>query len=874
MLMSFVVISTLSSFVSVYGQVLQVDVWTNKGGQGFNNLNGGNYVYSETTYIYFSVNLDAERVRLIIIFPDGSQRVVIDRPLPAGTYSYVGVISGIPGVRIAKLEVWSGGQYAYDEVRYNAVFCPSHSMYLGVDIRILSDEDVEITGWFKPTRISWRDFVDLCWNVYPGRDYYISYLRNDLLNPMFGIKQSSTLGSGLDEAGNKVWLRLSVKLRDLSHSDHELKILRFIDPIKRAGRGFIDEIRLTSFRESWKAIPPPTKTERWPVDGILWTAEWINRDAASAPLNYEVYLHPLISIKVRVEGIPPSTSVSILINEADVGSVSPERYLEKTLISGDYTIRVQPDTIMYNEYVRYRCKNNAYRLTDSGEIVFRYNAEYRVKIFVQSPAGGAGLTIDGSYYNFEQLPFEDWWEDKSTHRIIADREGGLIEVSEVERKIARFYGWNDGTSIQEKTMSIAGPLNLIALYNLVTQYYVKVKSDYAKAIGSGWYDEGEQINIRLEGHVPEGQKAIFYLSNKERMVFQGWSGDLTSQNIEEILTVNSPKFIEAVWKKQYYVETITNYSHIEGSGWYYEGDAARIALAEDVIYTPDRRTRYVFDRWRGDYTGFEKELSIIVNKPLIIEAVWFIQYRVELYTDPAELADKALEFRERWFTSGDLLSTSVKNEIQVSSDVKYVFARWITDNEISPSSEIRKIVDKPMRISVEYDPWYYISAISEYGVVYGSGWYKAKSQASISIEPQTMGFLITHVFDGWFLNGELISKDAVCKLTVDRPLILTARWRTEYTGLIVLIMAIVLGSVIISTNLIKVGEEPLYRTLYNVIKGKLAELLKLQTSERRLKEKLRKLEELYQRGEISEEAYVRIRGELESELMRRKPPKK
>lgn len=857
MLMLLVVLLTLLSFMPVYGQALQADVWTNKGGQGVNNLDGGTYVIGEVVKICINLNMDVNRLKYHVITPDGRDAVYYDGPISAGTRCFQGVEIGPLGVQRVIAEAWKDGQYAFDEVRYNVVGCPSHSRYLGVNIWVINDDDVEVTGWFRPVGISWGDFVNFCWNGYPGGDYFISYLRNELLNPMLGIRSSSTVGSGIDQSKQWVWLKLRVKFRDLSLSDYNLKILRFKDPIKSTGRGFIDEVRLTSFREIWKAIPQPTSISRM-------YADWINIDAASAPLDYEVYLYPLISIRVRVEDIPPGVSVSILINDVDVGSISLGRYLEKILIGGDYMIRVQPDIIMYNEDVRYRCKNNIYRLTSSGEIVFKYNAEYHVKISVQSPAGRAGLTIDGSYYSFEQLPFEDWWEDRSTHRIIADREGSLIKVSEVERKIARFYGWNDGTSAQEKTMSIAGPLNLIALYNLITQYYVEVKSEYVRAIGSGWYDEGEQISIGLEDYVQEDQKATSYLSNRERMVFQGWSGDLTSQNIKEILTVNSPKSIKAVWKKQYYVETITNYSHVEGSGWYYEGDMVKIALAENIVYTPDKKTRYVFDHWRGDYEGVEKEFSIILNKPLIIEAVWSTQYLVELYTNPPGLINDALEFKDRWITSGELLFTVIREEIQVSNDTKYVFVRWVTENEVLSSTEIKKIVDTPTRIIVDYEPWYYVFVRSDYGSASGSGWYKSGSNVNISIEPLTVGFLITYIFDGWSLDGEYISKDAVLTLTVTKPLTFTARWRTDYTQLTILIVFIMLGSVIGSSNIIKLRGKPLYR----VIGGELAGLLRIQSSQKRIEEKLKKLEELYQKGEISEEAYIRIREELESELIK------
>lgn len=807
----FVTQITLMSTAPVSGQALQVDVWTNKGGIGIQNIDGGTYIINESIVICVNINVNVDRLRIRIIMPDGSDVVRYDNPITAGTHCILrGIIGDPPGVRRVIAEVWVGNLSAYDEVWYNVIGgCPRHGMYLGVDIRIINDEDVELTGWFKPLGVSWKDFVDFCWNVYPGRDYYIiSYLRDSLLNPMFGIKSSSIIGSGLDELGQKVWLKLRVKFKDLSFSDHELKIMRFRDPVKSARKGFIDEVHLTSFRDIWKVSPQPTSRG-------AQSADWINRDAASAPLEYEVYLNPIISLKVRVEGIPSDITVSISINGINVGNIDTSRYMEKNLLAGNYTVQVHPEVIQYREDARYRCKNSLYRVTGSEEIVFKYNVEY--KVIIRSTSG-AGLSIDGIYYGFKDLPFEDWWEEGSEHRIIADEVGEQKKVSEAERTVSRFSIWSDGIVSRERNLRISGPVNLIAEYITITQYYVNVESNYGNAIGDGWYDSGSMINIWLEGYVIEYQKILIYISNRERVVFRGWSGDLTSQNVWESLIVDSPKFIKANWEKQYYVETITSLSRIEGSGWYSDGDVARIALVETVVYTPDGKTRYLFEGWRGDYSGTEKEFPIVVNRPLVIEAKWFAEHLVELSTNPEFLIDKALELKEKWVRSGDRLSIVAKQEIQLSSDTKYTFTSWSIGGDILSSREVHVTVKGPMLIVANYEPWYYILVKTDYGAASGSGWYKSGSEARISIEPLTVGFLITQVFDGWVINGKLISKEAEYKLMVDGPLIVTAKWRTDYIGLMVL--TAILGTTFCIVTFVKIGGVPIYIHIIRIISGK------------------------------------------------------
>ncbi|MEM2703171.1 MAG: hypothetical protein QXR45_08425 [Candidatus Bathyarchaeia archaeon] len=71
----------------------------------------------------------------------------------------------------------------------------------------------------------------------------------------------------------------------------------------------------------------------------------------------------------------------------------------------------------------------------------------------------------------------------------------------------------------------------------------------------------------------------------------------------------------------------------------------------------------------------EMEFSIIVNKPLIIEAKWPTEHLVKLFTDPEHLVNKALEFKEEWLKSGTSLLIIPKDEDQVSNDTKYVFIK-------------------------------------------------------------------------------------------------------------------------------------------------------------------------------------------------------
>jgi hypothetical protein len=100
-------------------QQLSVDVWTNKGGQGVGNLNGGQYSIGESITLYCSVSTNVDSLRIKVIRPDGVEVIVLDRgPSSAGTYQASGTIGEPPGERRVICEARSGGQTSSDEVRY------------------------------------------------------------------------------------------------------------------------------------------------------------------------------------------------------------------------------------------------------------------------------------------------------------------------------------------------------------------------------------------------------------------------------------------------------------------------------------------------------------------------------------------------------------------------------------------------------------------------------------------------------------------------------------------------------------------------------------------------------------------------------------
>ncbi|MEM2057339.1 MAG: hypothetical protein QXO76_03670 [Thermoproteota archaeon] len=105
-------------YIKLIGQELSIDVWTDKGGQGRGNLNGGQYTVGETVNLYCSLNTNVDRMRLVVIRPDGSEVVVFDGARDAGTHSFSGTAEQPTGEKRVICEAWKDGQHLRDEVRF------------------------------------------------------------------------------------------------------------------------------------------------------------------------------------------------------------------------------------------------------------------------------------------------------------------------------------------------------------------------------------------------------------------------------------------------------------------------------------------------------------------------------------------------------------------------------------------------------------------------------------------------------------------------------------------------------------------------------------------------------------------------------------
>lgn len=267
-------------------------------------------------------------------------------------------------------------------------------------------------------------------------------------------------------------------------------------------------------------------------------------------------------------------------------------------------------------------------------------------------------------------------------------------------------------------------INLVRLpgriqYRMLLYYRLTVISEYAAYNGSGWYLDGATVVVTAQ--------PVYYLSNNTRAVFVEWYGDY--QGSEPFLTIRMVKdttiFIR--WKLQHYVQ-IGAYplNATPPSGWYDEGTQLNVSpLATTLEYR--NRTLIRFSGWAGDVNSSDPDISVVVNRPLQLRAIFSVYYWVELisqYSAPTKTSG--------WYERGQVLNVSVSAPVlDVGDGTRLVFAGW--------NSTMPFVVQRPTTIVALWRRQFrVIVACPETGLKMQE-WLDEGSTATFDFQPKIMG---------------------------------------------------------------------------------------------------------------------------------------
>jgi hypothetical protein len=214
--------------------------------------------------------------------------------------------------------------------------------------------------------------------------------------------------------------------------------------------------------------------------------------------------------------------------------------------------------------------------------------------------------IAGTSYIFDAESFSDWADVGSTV--------GLSSLSSGSTSDHRWYA-------PEASSWVVSDANSGAVtYHEQCQLTVSVvPSDATSASGSGWYDEGENVDLLVPDLVDSGTGV--------RYVFASWNVDGNRVNARSIsVKVDNPQVAEAMYITQYYLDVQSVRGNPQGSGWYDSDSEAAISVESPV----GSIVRQVFVKWSGVSSEYVRDLHITVDRPRTVTAEWRTDY-TQLY---------------------------------------------------------------------------------------------------------------------------------------------------------------------------------------------------------------------------------------------------
>jgi len=151
-------------------------------------------------------------------------------------------------------------------------------------------------------------------------------------------------------------------------------------------------------------------------------------------------------------------------------------------------------------------------------------------------------------------------------------------------------------------------------------YQLTIDSEHGNVEGAGFHRVGSNVTISV--HSPKiGEPGVRY-------VFTGWTGDIVSNATTTNITINKPQLIvTANWKKQYHLTVNSPFGNPQGEGWYDMDSTASYSVSSPDGFLVIHR----FKHWVDDSTSSSNNLTILVDAPKTVTAIWETDYSQLLY---------------------------------------------------------------------------------------------------------------------------------------------------------------------------------------------------------------------------------------------------
>lgn len=241
---------------------------------------------------------------------------------------------------------------------------------------------------------------------------------------------------------------------------------------------------------------------------------------------------------------------------------------------------------------------------------------------------------------------------------------------------------------------------------------------------------------------------------------------------------------------------------------------------------------------------------------------------------------------DNWFDINSEISITLPKTVEITpNQLREQLVSWSVDKSATRQIErsesgvftTPKILMSNTR-SVDFVTMkqYYVNIKSQYGNTEGGGWYDVGSSVTITVTYPTE-FFVRHIFDGWDGIDDGSTQTSV-QITVDGPKSLIAKWKTDYSQMIVLIIIpISIGAYTFRRmwkgrpKIIEKENPPTSQIIEQVIQGQ--NVLSQTNSNKYYEEminyarmkSIEKLDLMHNAGQLSDDKFTKIKESLEKD---------
>jgi hypothetical protein len=472
------------------------------------------------------------------------------------------------------------------------------------------------------------------------------------------------------------------------------------------------------------------------IYGLAVAYAWLETQSYKPPTTYTVTLPNTIPY-TYLEPVPPKLKVRIY-TQSELG----RRLL--TIYDVDYgstfTYRAQPEIAFTNltKLVFTGWYRGESRVSESPlleipvvenlDLVARYDVYYYVEV-VSLDSRLAEWVRRGEVLRFEAVQ--------------------LTPLGEGVR--LRFTGWSDNSTEPLRIISVTSPLKLEARY--MKEFFVNVTSPFNVVVGGGWYPEGSVAEIKvLNETVPAGEGVRYRLSSVDSNI----ALEKPEQNTYRFI-VSEPVTISCGWVKEFHVTVSSTHGPaLSFDGWYVEGAKIELETPGEIVW--ENRTRAVFDRWDG-MGGKETSLTLVVDQPLHIRAVYRLLYLVEV------VSDLPVKSWSGWFERGSIAVFDAGPVVRPAGEgVRFIFSGWLG---MGSEPQITLYVNGPKTLHAMWSREYLVSVENPVEVV--SYWVPEGGRLTVEAKQVIqLGEGRRYVFSAWAGDVE-VSEGLSTSITADRP---------------------------------------------------------------------------------------------------------